>query len=101
MTQSKPEKPSFAEVMHLVEQLPLDQQEQLRQKLNGEAEKQKTSVTHPFMDWRIDLDRLMAEQGVPEFNTVESLGGDFWPEDEDMDEFVATIRQWREESRVQ
>jgi hypothetical protein len=42
------------------------------------------------------LERLAAEQGVTPVTDIEALRGDFWPEDEDSDEFLATIRAWRE-----
>ena len=45
---------------------------------------------------RIDIDQLVKEQGVPE-DSLANLNGDFWPEDEDVEEFIATIRQWRRE----
>lgn len=100
MVHSKPEKVSLDQVLHLVEQLPADEQEQLRVKLNRKAAKQSPSVAepHPFLDWQIDIDSLAAQQGVPEGATLESLKGDFWPAGEDLDEFVTTLRQWRRDS---
>ena len=47
-----------------------------------------------------DLRTLAAEQGVQPVTTFEDLLGDFWPEDETADEFVATVRRWRCESGV-
>jgi hypothetical protein len=97
---SKPKKLSLEEVLQLVEQLPADQQERLRLQLNGNAESQSASGTepHPFLDWHIDINALATQQGVPESTTVASLKGDFWPAEEDMDEFIATLREWRRES---
>jgi predicted DNA-binding antitoxin AbrB/MazE fold protein len=43
------------------------------------------------------LDELAREQGVQPITDPLSIGGDFWPEDEDLDEFIATIRKWRQE----
>jgi hypothetical protein len=31
---------------------------------------------------------------------LESLWGDFWPEDESVDDFIATVRQWRREDLI-
>lgn len=90
MAQSdRKKKISLDQIVHLVEQLPAEQQEQLRVKLNRKAEE------HSFLDWRIDINDLAAQQGVPTSNSVEQLKGDFWPLDEDLEEFSATIRQWR------
>ena len=100
MTQSKPKKVSLDEVIHLVEQLSSDQQEQLRQRLNRDAAESLAAAPHSFMDWKIDIEQLATEQGVPASCSIESLKGDFWPDNEDIDEFIATVRQWRKESRV-
>lgn len=99
MAQSKPEKVSLDEVIHLVKQLPAEEQEQLRLRLNNDAEKLPAIDPKRLMVQRLDIDQLAIEQGVPE-NSLENLNGDFWPEDEDIDEFIATIRQWRNESRA-
>jgi len=55
-----------------------------------------TKKSLPLMVQRINIDQLVIEQGVPE-NSLENLKCDFWPEDEDIDEFIATIRHWRQE----
>ena len=44
-----------------------------------------------------DLEALAAQQGVKPVTNIDELYGDFWPEDEDINEFVATIRRWRKE----
>jgi hypothetical protein len=41
---------------------------------------------------------LAERQGVKPIRSLKDLKGDFWPEDESIDEFIATIRQWRRES---
>lgn len=41
------------------------------------------------------LDAVAAMQGVSPVTRFESLLGTFWPEDEEADEVVATIRAWR------
>lgn len=77
MAQSKPEKVSLDQVLHLVELLPADQQEQLRLRLNSKASQETRPALHPFLDWRIDIDQLAAEQGAAESVSVEGLKGDF------------------------
>jgi hypothetical protein len=34
---------------------------------------------------------------APPITSIDDLHGDFWPADEDPDEFAATIRRWRDE----
>jgi hypothetical protein len=45
----------------------------------------------------LSLKDIAREQGVAPVTDLASLRADFWPEDESVDEFVATIRQWRRE----
>jgi hypothetical protein len=42
--------------------------------------------------------KLAEEQGVKPLTSedLDSMGG-VWPEDEDVDEFIAAVRQWRSE----
>jgi hypothetical protein len=49
-----------------------------------------------------ELDALARAQGVPLAARVDDLIGDFWPEEETCDEFIAAVREWRrEESGLQ
>lgn len=43
------------------------------------------------------IERMAREQGVQPLKRVEDLYADFWPEDESIDEFIATLRKWRRE----
>ncbi len=43
------------------------------------------------------IEELAAEQGVQPVTDFESLLGDFWPEDETADDFIAAVRAWRRE----
>ena len=43
----------------------------------------------------------MAEQGTSPITAVSVLRGDFWPEEESLEEFVATIREWRGHRRTE
>ena len=47
------------------------------------------------------IEQLMAEQGTGPITDVSVLHGDFWPEDESVEEFVATIREWRGHGRTE
>ena len=94
MARNEPSKKvSLDQVLRLIELLPADQQELIRNKLNSKVHHQGL---HPFLDWHIDINQLATEQGVAGSTSVELLKGDFWPPEEDLREFVATVRQWRE-----
>ena len=45
------------------------------------------------------VEELMAEQGVKPVTDVRELLGDFWPEDESVDDFITAIRDWRGHSK--
>lgn len=45
----------------------------------------------------LTVEELAVLQGVKPIASLEELKADFWPEDESVDEFIQTIRQWREE----
>jgi hypothetical protein len=42
----------------------------------------------------------MAEQGKDQITDVTVLHGDFWQEEESVEEFVATFREWRGHTRT-
>ena len=44
------------------------------------------------------IQQFIEQQGLKPVERFEDLLGDFWPEDESIDEFIATVRQWRRES---
>lgn len=46
------------------------------------------------------IEQLMAEQGTGPITDVAVLHGDFWPEEESVEEFVVTIREWRGHKRT-
>ncbi len=43
------------------------------------------------------LAQLIAEQGTQPLQSIDSLRGDFWPEEESAGEFIAQLRIWRDE----
>ena len=46
----------------------------------------------------IDVETLAQRQGVAPFNfALARQLGKFWPDDEHIDDFVATVRRWRDE----
>ncbi len=46
-----------------------------------------------------DVEALAREQGVPSDTKFEDLLGDFWPEDQSVDDFLAARERWRREGR--
>ncbi len=46
------------------------------------------------------IEELMAEQGTGPITDVSALHGNFWPEEESVEEFVATVREWRGHKRI-
>jgi hypothetical protein len=46
------------------------------------------------------IEQLMAEQGTGPIFDVSVLHGDFWPQEESVEEFVETIREWRGHRRT-
>lgn len=49
----------------------------------------------PFFGPLPNLRELADRQGVKPVASLEDLAGDFWPESESDEEFVAAIREWR------
>src|SRR4051812_23321791 len=41
------------------------------------------------------LKALAVQQGIQPVASLEDLVGDFWPEDETIDDFIEVVRQWR------
>ena len=54
-----------------------------------------------FSDPKISIEELVAQQGVKPIENIDDLKGDFWPEDESVDDFIAAVRQWRDEGVAQ
>ena len=51
----------------------------------------------PVMPDVTDIEALAAQQGVSPISNFDDLLGDFWPEDESADDFIAAVREWRRE----
>ncbi len=64
--------------------------------LETTVEESGSQVRSSFFDAPKSIERLAAEQGVVPAS-FDSLLGDFWPEDESADEFIAALHQWRRE----
>ena len=46
------------------------------------------------------VDELMAEQGTGPIADVSVLHGDFWPEEESIEDFLDTLYEWRGQKRT-
>ncbi|HSH01653.1 MAG TPA: hypothetical protein VLL52_03980 [Anaerolineae bacterium] len=68
----------------------------------------KTELQQTLLDTIADLSieqttavlhfaQTLANPSPPPVVRLEDLFGDFWPEDESIDEFIATVRQWRDD----
>lgn len=55
------------------------------------------ATTPALTDAPDDLDTLIAEQGVRPVTNIDELASDLWPKDEDPDEFLRQLREWRNE----
>ena len=64
---------------------------------HGEAADHENRRRGMFLSGRTDLTALAAEQGVSSVRDFEDLLGNFWPEEESADDFVAAVQQWRRE----
>ena len=47
------------------------------------------------------FEQLMAEQGTGPITDVSLLHGDFWPDEESIEEFLATLHEWRGHKRTE
>jgi hypothetical protein len=56
----------------------------------------ETSTNADDFNTVLDVETLARQQGVGPFNfALARQLGKFWPEDESIDEFIATVRRWR------
>jgi hypothetical protein len=46
------------------------------------------------------LDQLMVEQGTGPIADVSVLRGDFWPDEESIEDFLDPLREWRGHTRT-
>lgn len=57
-----------------------------------------TSSSAFFSESQDSLETLAMQQRVQPVSTLDELLGDFWPENETADEFIAAVRRWRSEN---
>ncbi len=61
-----------------------------------EARNGAAGYSSSFFDPPRSLEELAAEQGVSPVTDFDTLLGDFWPDDEPVEEFIAALGQWRQ-----
>ncbi|RLB95280.1 MAG: hypothetical protein DRH50_04645 [Deltaproteobacteria bacterium] len=56
----------------------------------------------PMAFWQSpSIEELAAAQGVQPISNFENILGDFWPEDESVEEFIACVDHWRDDDSTQ
>jgi len=56
----------------------------------------------PYFDFDADpsLDEIVAQQGKGPITDLSELHGEFWPEDERIEDFLAALHDWRGHKRA-
>ena len=66
-----------------------------------DREPEKPPATVPYASsGHPTFEQLMAEQGTGLITDVSALHGDFWPEEESIEDFLATLYEWRGRKRI-
>lgn len=73
-------------------------QQEILQIVTGEHP--PVNIPTDFFTPPVSLAQLAEEQGVKPISDATRLLGNFWPEDESADDFVNTIRAWRDEDPI-
>ncbi len=63
-----------------------------------ESERRRITTSMDFYSLP-DVEALARKQGVPSNTKFEDLLGDFWPEDQSVEDFLEARRRWRREGR--
>lgn len=85
---------TLEKVLEDARSLPPEEQQQLLEMLSAEAPEIEPAIT---IEPIITIEQLAAEQGTRPMDFEEMLG-DFWPEEENVDDFITTLRAWRSET---
>lgn len=81
------------ELHHLVDRMSDDRAREAIGVLRGLVQPGEAFFSAP----RLDLETLAREQGVGPVTDPNVLVGDFWPDDETIDDFLEAVRNWRRE----
>jgi hypothetical protein len=59
------------------------------------AEDERSGCVQYSITGHPSVEQLVAEQGTGPITDVSVLHGDFWPEEESIEEFLETLHEWR------
>lgn len=62
--------------------------------IDDQARRYYSATGHPT------IEQLIAEQGTGPIADVSVLRGDFWPDEESIEEFLETLHEWRGHKRT-
>jgi hypothetical protein len=65
-----------------------------RQRRESTSDERPAPVQY-FAAGHPSVEQLVAEQGTGPITDVSVLHGDFWPEEESIEEFLETLHEWR------
>ncbi len=65
--------------------------------LDLDSPDEQVPASDAFFEPSTDLATLALDQGVEPVTDFDRLLGDFWPEDETSDDFIAALHEWRRE----
>ncbi len=72
-----------------------------KNKLNSSSDVQDRPAGVPYSSTgHPSIEQLAAEQGTGPISDVSVLHGDFWPEDESIEDFLAALYEWRGHKRT-
>jgi hypothetical protein len=68
---------------------------ELKRQRRESTENQRSGSVQPSTAGHPSVEQLVAEQGTGPITDVSVLHGDFWPEDESIEEFLEALHEWR------
>jgi phage protein U len=73
---------------------------ELSRRRRESAENQRSASVQYSAAGHPSVEQLVAEQGTGPITDVSVLHGDFWPEEESIEEFLETLHEWRGHART-
>jgi hypothetical protein len=78
----------------------LDSVAEPNRKHRNRAADGRLDAAFPSEQGHPSVEQLMAEQGTGPITDIASLRGDFWPEEESIEDFLAALHEWRGHNRT-
>lgn len=85
---------SQSTLVHVIEQLSESHIQQVISFVNFLKTKEEMDEEKFYAN--LDLDPMALQQQVKPIADLQELNGTFWPEAETVEDFVATLREWRD-----